>query len=306
MEYNDIYLYGMIALTSSFLLDGGFIKPDEYSEIKAKYCFPGGETGTCATVLASLGSSVKMDGNHIGYNAAPILRDFYKDKSVNLESLYFDSDYEGIEDYVIIADDIRSPMGTFGRFFQDAYVTGDRKWNKPKEEDIAHCTTAAIDPFFWDDSDLAAQYCIKHKKPYVTIDCKYDSYIHRHSAVSVISGEVIQNTYPDKTREDLFPLFQESGGGLTIITNGGKEFYYGRKGEKMKSFVPYKVDVVSTLGAGDTFKAGCVYALSRGMNDDELIRFASACSAIAISRYPLQLNPPTLLEIENLMVDKML
>lgn len=301
MKNHDIYLYGMIVITSSFLLNGGFIKPDEYSEIKEKYRSPGGETGTCATVLTSLGSSVKMDGTHIGYNAAPVLRDFYKDKSVNLESLYFDSDYEGIEDYVIIADDVRSPMGTFGRFFHDAYVTGDRKWNKPKEEDIANCTTAAIDPFFWDDSDLAAQYCVKHKKPYVTIDCKYDSYIHRHSAVSVISGENIQNNYPDKTREELFPLFQENGGNLTIITNGGKEFFYGRKGEKMKSFVPYKVDVVSTLGAGDTFKAGCVYALSKGMNDDELVRFASACSAIAISRYPLQLNPPTLLEIENLM-----
>jgi len=301
---NYIYLYGMIAVSSSFLLEGGFLKPDEYSEIKAKYRFPGGETGTCATVLSSLGAYVKMDGIHIGCNVAPVVRDFYKDKSVNLDSLYFDDSYEGLEDYVIIADDTRTPMGTFADFFVSAYKSGVRHWNKPKESDIEGCTAAAIDDFFWDDSELAAQYCVKHGKPYVTIDCKYDSYIHRHAAVSVISGEGIQNNYPDKTREELFPLFCENSDGLTVITNGGNEFFYGRKNGEIKRFTPYKVNVVSTLGAGDSFKAGCTYGISKGMNDDELVRFASACSAVAISRYPLQLAPPTIGEIEHLMYNK--
>lgn len=292
-----IYLYGMTLASTSFLLDNGFLQPDEYSEIKVKYRLPGGETGTCATVLASLGESVKLDGNHIGYNVTPVIKDFYKDKSVNLDSLYFDDSYEGLEDFIIIADHVRSPMGTFGHYFSN----GERRWNKPKEIDIENCTVAAIDPFFMEESQLVAEYCVKHGKPYVTIDCKYDSYIHHNAAVSVISGECIQNTYPDKTREELFPLFQENGGGLTIITNGGKGFCYGRKGETMKTFEPYKVHVVSTLGAGDTFKAGCTYALSKGMNDDELVKFASACSAVAISRFPLPLNPPTMEEITELI-----
>ena len=96
-------------------------------------------------------------------------------------------------------------------------------------------------------------------------------------------------------------MFQENGNGLTIITNGGKEFCYGRKGGEIKSFQPYKVDVKSTLGAGDSFKAGCTYALAMGMNDDELVRFASACAAAAISRFPLQLDPPTVSETEKMM-----
>ena len=57
----------------------------------------------------------------------------------------------------------------------------------------------------------------------------------------------------------------------------------------------------STLGAGDTFKAGCVYGLLHGMKDDELVRFASACSAIAISRFPLPLNPPKPEEVQRLI-----
>lgn len=290
----------MIVYSNSFLLSE-FVKPDEYSEIQESYSFPGGETGTCATVLSSLGVNVTLNGNHIGRKIEPLVRNFYKDKSVNLDYLYFDENYEGIEDYVLIANDTRTPMGTFQKFYASASNDGLRRWNKPKEEEMLNCDAAAIDPYFMDDSDLAAELCVKHEIPYVTIDCKYNSFMHQNSAVSVISGEGIQNHYPGKTREELFPLFQEDGGGLTIITNGGKEFFYGRKGGKIKSFQPFKVDVVSTLGAGDTFKAGCTYALSMGMNDDELVKFASACSAVAISRYPSQLNPPTIAEINNLI-----
>lgn len=295
---SDVYLYGMILASTSFLLKGGFIKPDKYSEISAKYRLPGGETGTCATVLASLGANVRVDGNHIGYEVEPLLREFYKDKTVQLDSLYFDSNYRGLEDYIIIADGVRSPIGTFVEF----YSSGKNQWNIPKEEDIAGCKVAAIDPYFGDASDVAAQYCVKHGKQYVTIDCKYDSYMHQNAAITLISGEGIQNNYPGLTRDELLPLYIESSNGLTIITNGSNQFCYGRKGQEIRRFNPFKVQVVSTLGAGDTFKAGCVYGLLNGMHDDKLVRFASACSAVAISRFPLPLNPPKLEEIEKLLL----
>lgn len=301
MSRFDIYCYGMIVISHSLLLEGDFLKPDEYSELAAAYRFPGGETGTCATVLASLGADVKIDGTHIGGADEAFVRDFYRDKPVALDSLCFDGEFAGLEDYVIVHGDTRTPMGTFGDFYARAWQTGTRHWNKPKEADIADCKAAAIDPFFWDDSDLAAEYCVKHGKPYVTIDCKYDSFIHKHAAVSVISGEGLCNNYPGKTREELFERYLDGSGGLTIITNGSREFIYGRKGEKPRRFMPYKVENAKTLGAGDTFKAGCVYALMKNMPDDELVSFASACAAAAISKYPLQLDPPALSEVKALI-----
>ena len=51
----DAYLFGQILGTHSFLLKDGFLQPDEYSEIQEQYFLPGGETGTAATVLDSLG-----------------------------------------------------------------------------------------------------------------------------------------------------------------------------------------------------------------------------------------------------------
>ncbi|MBQ8176436.1 MAG: carbohydrate kinase family protein [Oscillospiraceae bacterium] len=298
MSY-EVYMHGQVLGTHSFWLKGDFLKPDEYSEIKAKYFLPGGETGTAATVLASLGVNVKIDGTHIGTEVAPLLKEFYKDKSVDLSSLYFDPDYEGLMDYVVIAGLVRSPMGVF----QSLYEPGaKRRWDMPKEADIAACKVAAIDPFFIEATQAAAELCVKHSKPYVTIDCRHDSYLHQHCAVNVVSKECTDSEqYKGKSVEKIYELMVANTDGLVIITRGEKEMLYGRKGQPMKKMNPFTVEVKSTLGAGDTFKAGCVYGLLHGMTDDELVRFASACSAIAISRFPLPLNPPTIEEVEKMI-----
>lgn len=294
----EVYLHGQILGTHSFLLKGEFVQPDEYAEIKAKFFLPGGETGTATTVLASLGAYVKMDGTHIGTQVAPLLKEFYKDKTVDLSSLYFDPDYEGLMDYVIIAGLVRSPMG----FFQTLYESGEKRWNMPKEEDIAGCKVAGIDPYFQEETQAAAELCVKYNKPYVTIDSRHDTYLHQNCAVNVVSKECT-HAYLEEgySLEGIFEKLVETTEGLVIITSGEKDMLYGRKGQPVKRMKPFEVEVKSTLGAGDTFKAGCVYGLLKGMTDDELVRFASACSAIAISRFPLPLNPPTLEEVERLL-----
>ena len=295
----DVYMHGQILGTHSFLLKGEFLQPDKYSEIKSKYFLPGGETGTAATVLSSLGVNVKIDGTHIGTEVAPLLREFYKDKTVDLSSLYFDPDYEGLMDYVVIAGLVRSPMGVFQSLYEPDAI---RRWNMPNEEDIADCKVAAIDPFFIEATQITAELCVKHNKPFVTIDCHHDSYLHQHCAVNVVSKECTESEqYKDKSIEEIYKLLTDNTDGLVIITRGEKEMIYGRKGQLMKKMKPFYVEVKSTLGAGDTFKAGCIYGLLNGMNDDELVRFASACSAIAISRFPLPLNPPTMEEIKELL-----
>ncbi len=298
MNY-EIYMHGQILGTHSFLLKGEFLKPDEYSEIKAKYFLPGGETGTAATVLSSLGATVKIDGTHIGTEVAPLLKEFYKNKTVDSSSLYFDPDYEGLMDYVVIAGLVRSPMGVF----QSLYEKGAKKrWNMPKEEDIKNCKVAAIDPYFLEETQAAAELCVKYNKPFVTIDCRHDSYLHKHCAVNVVSKECTgSEQYKDKSIEEIYELLTDNTDGLVIITRGEKEMIYGRKGQPMKKTLPFSVEVKSTLGAGDTFKAGCIYGLLHDMSDDEIVRFASACSAIAISRFPLPLNPPTLEEVKELL-----
>ena len=93
----------------------------------------------------------------------------------------------------------------------------------------------------------------------------------------------------------------ETAEGLAVLTQGGGDMLYGRKGETVHRMKPFSVEVKSTLGAGDTFKAGCVYGLLQGMSDEELVRFAGACAAVAISRFPLPLHPPRLAEVQALV-----
>ncbi len=295
-----VYLFGQILGTHSFLLKDGFLQPDEYAEIGAQYFLPGGETGTAATVLASLGADVKMDGTWIGTEVAPMLKEFYSGKSVDLSSVKFWEEDKGVMDYVVIAGLVRSPMGRF----QTLFSSGKRWWNVPREEDIAEAKAAAIDPFFGDDSLLAADLCVKHNVPYVTIDSPHTSKLHQQAAINVVSKECTSEHYKGMPAEEIMEKLKETSAGLTIITQGGGEMLYARKGEPTRTMKPFDVEVKSTLGAGDTFKAGCVYALLKGLNDEETVRFASACSAIAISRFPLPLNPPTLSEVEGLTAQK--
>jgi len=299
MAKNDVYMHGQILGTYSFLLKDGFLEPDEYSEIKEKYFLPGGETGTAATVLASFGVNVKIDGTHIGTVVAPLLKEFYKDKTVDLSSLYFDPSYEGLMDYVVIAGLVRSPMGMFQALYEPGAA---KRWSMPKEDDVIDCKVAAIDPFFMEETQSVAELCKKHQKPYVTIDCRHDTYLHKNSAINVISKECTSYYFENGINiDDIYQLMIDNTDGLVIITSGEKEMIYGRKGQPMKKMKPFTVDVRSTLGAGDTFKAGCIYGLLKNMSDDELVRFASACSAIAISRFPLPINPPTLEEVNSLL-----
>ena len=291
------YLFGQILGTHSFLLKDGFLQPDEYSEIGEQYFLPGGETGTAATVLDSLGVSVRMDGTFIGTQVAPMLKDFYANKNVDLSPVHFMEDDKGVMDYVVIAGLVRSPMGRF----QTLFSSGKRWWSVPRVEDIAGCKAAAIDPFFGEETLLAAQICVKLGIPYVTIDAPHESYLHKHAAINVVSKECTGSHYQGMTPEAVMELMQQEAEGLTILTQGGGEMLYGRKGEALHRRKPFDVEVRSTLGAGDTYKAGCVYALLHGMSDDDTVRFASACSAVAISRFPLPLNPPRLEEVQAIL-----
>lgn len=293
----DAYLYGMILKTNSFLLDGEYPKADTYGEITKKYALPGGETGTCATVLLSLGRSVKMDGTHMGRTTMPFIKDFYADKKCDLSSLTLDEGFDGLEDHVIVAGNTRTPLGEFRAFYRAPV----HRWNAPRKEDIANCTVAGLDPYFFEDSINAAQLCHELGKPYVTIDCAYDGPMHQRSAINVVSDEFYRGHYNQEERDEVLQKYMDASDGLTIFTLGSKEIRFGRKGGKIHSFEPYQVDVVSTLGAGDTFKAGCVYALWAGMDDRSVVRFASACASVAITRFPLPLNPPQLFEVLMLM-----
>lgn len=297
MYKHDIYLYGMNLITTMYLLEGSYPKPDFYSEIKKSYVFPGGETGNCAIVLASFGCHVKIDGTYLGRRTRDPFLNFFSSLQVDTSRLYFDETFEGLEDLVIIDKSTRTVFGRFNAYFSD----GMRRWSKPCVDDIRNAKVVGLDPFFDTESAVVAKHCHELNKKYVTIDCKPESELHQYAAATIISNEFIKNNYEHSDIDILYSEYISSSNALVIFTFGSSAICFGRKNEPLRRIIPYQIEVESTLGAGDTFKAGVIYGILNNMEDEEIVKFAAATAATVCSRFPLGLNPPNIDDIYKLI-----
>jgi len=298
MPKYDIYLYGMTLVSTMNLLNGPYPEADTYGEIKQSYILPGGETGSCSIVLAALGCTVKIDGNFQGSKTKDILNQYLVNKfGIDMSGVYIDPSFDGVQDMILIDSNTRTCFGTFGAFFDDEI----KRWNVPVRRDIENAKVVGLDPFFMEQSDLVAKYCHELGKKYVTIDCRPETIIHKYSEVNVVSNEFIKSNFPDISVEELFKTYTENTEGLVIFTFGSREIMFGRRNGPIHSFKPYKVEIQSTLGAGDSFKAGVIYGVLKEMSDEYIVKFAAATAATACSRFPLALNPPSLEIIDELI-----
>ena len=83
-----------------------------------------------------------------------------------------------------------------------------------------------------------------------------------------------------------------------IVTGGGERLWYGRRGTPPAGFAPFAIDERDTTGAGDSFRAGAVYGLLHGFDDQRLVRTASAVAALVCESVPSFLASPTEPELE--------
>lgn len=298
MCMNDVYLYGMSVFTTMHLLKDNMPESDGYGEIKKSFSFPGGETGNSAIVLSSYGCRVKIDGPYLGTHTHQPLTNFFNTINVDTSSMYFDQSFTGVEDLVLIDKSTRTVFGKFEAYFSES---GGHRWNAPKKADIENAKVVGIDPFFMEESILASKYCHELGKKYVTIDCPADSLLHKYASAIVISNEFIRNNYKDENIEELFTKYTSASDALVIFTFGSKSIYYGRRNEPIHKMSPYLIEVESTLGAGDTFKAGVIYGILKAMEDKDIVSFAAATAATVCSHFPLALNPPKLQDIYSLI-----
>jgi sugar/nucleoside kinase (ribokinase family) len=301
MMQNDVYVYGMTVLSTIHLLKGTFPAPDGYQEIQETFVMPGGEAANCAIVLGNLGVRVSLDGCYLAEQTEEPILGYLTDRNIDCSNMVREQDFDGWRDIVFCDGEHRT---VFGWFVADLFG-GRRLWTIPSETSIKDSQCVALDPFFGEQSTLVAQLCLKHRKDYVTIDCHWDSMVAQHARAIVCSREFLDREYPQSDYIQLLDKYRETCKGLVIFTFGRKNILYSSpdRGHRL-TFTPFEVKVVDTLAAGDTFRAGVVYGVLKGMPDDETVRFASACAAIVCTRFPSIRQPPEMAEIVDLIASR--
>lgn len=82
-----------------------------------------------------------------------------------------------------------------------------------------------------------------------------------------------------------------------IMTNGAQGVYY-HNGTKIVHVPSYKVNVVDTTGAGDSFNGALAYSLLAGYDLSEAIRFSNKAASKTVQDVGAQTAMPTIPELE--------
>jgi sugar/nucleoside kinase (ribokinase family) len=290
----DVYLFGMTVLSTIHRCASGLPFSGGYAEVSETHVCPGGEAMNAAMLLSGLGLQTALGGPAWGTETREVLGRYARQYGIDVSAVSLDDGYAGVRDIVLVDGSERAVLGWFGRYFSET----PRRWGEPDARAIASSRIVAIDPYFPDSSERAAELARSADKPYVTIDCPYDGALHGSSAATVISREYRAQRYPTVPDEALFTEYASRARGLCIFTAGSDSIRFGRAGGAVERFAPFLVNVKSTLGAGDTFRAGVVYGLLRGFSDRECVRFAAGLAALLCTRLPIADNVPALSEVE--------
>jgi sugar/nucleoside kinase (ribokinase family) len=287
---SQVYLYGMISPSTLYVLrsDFEFPKANEYAEIASILPSVGGEAANSAICLSKFGVATKLDGNWISLRDAEKLFGLLEPFGIDTSRLSIRAG-GGTHEIVIADQETRTVFGNYASFH-----AGPKQWNDPRPEDIEQASVVCLDPFFRDESRMVAELCVKHKKPYVTLDCRYDDFLAEHAACIVISHELRNQSYPGHDHRQLFEAYQANCEGLVIFTFGSEPLWYARNGGKVETFRPYRVKAIDTTGAGDSFRGAVAYGILQNWPDERIVEFASAVAACVCLTCPHTLNAPRL------------
>lgn len=93
-----------------------------------------------------------------------------------------------------------------------------------------------------------------------------------------------------------------AGAGIKkLVVKMGSEGALLVAGGRVEHLPAFRIDAVDSTGAGDAFTAGLAVALSEGTADEEAVRFANACGALAVSVLGAQPSMPGRAEVDELL-----
>jgi sugar/nucleoside kinase (ribokinase family) len=302
---SDVYCFGHVSTGVILRLKGSFPASDGYGEIVETLENHSGEAAGSALVLARLGDSVTIEGNWIG--DVPECRrtlDFLRGRGIDCSGLVVKPGYRGVTEYVISDGHSRT---VFGRYGDLLFTT--RQWEMPDQARIRLARIVCVDPLFGDATLVVARTANAAGLPLVSSDARPDSELSAACSLMVISGEFLQREYPavledSAAREALFAEYQAKCPGLVIFTSGSRPLWFARRGQLRREQSPFKVEVVDSAGAGDSFRGAMIHGLLRGWSDEVCVRYACAVAALVCTTAPGCVNSPTTVEVDRFLRER--
>ena len=116
--------------------------------------------------------------------------------------------------------------------------------------------------------------------------------------------EIFSLKYSDKNYFDnIIKLKKDKNLQNIILTLGDKGSILFDKMNKITEISAYKVKAIDTTAAGDSFLGGFITKLCETKNVEEALKFATAVSAIVVTRKGAQDSIPTREEVENFLIE---
>lgn len=107
----------------------------------------------------------------------------------------------------------------------------------------------------------------------------------------------LRSLYGDIGAPGLVDALAAEYGVSVVITSGADGSYYRDPGQPTRHVPAIPVDVVDTVGAGDAFHGGLLYALSRGETLADAVLLGTRCGAAACLKFGARSSMPTMDEL---------
>jgi sugar/nucleoside kinase (ribokinase family) len=294
----DVVGIGASALDNLSVIDGYPIE-DERIEVEGFTWQGGGNVATALVAVARLGGNTCFHG-FIGddENTRTILEGF-KREGVDVRHIKIK---KGLNPYAFILINKRNSSRTILYSRKDVPIFR----GEDVDSRVLRNTKVILIDTYYDEASFRASEIAKERGISVVIDAEWVTphcQETMNNATHVIASKSFALEYTGKKNSsDIEQVLKEIAGKTTCpficITLGNKgSIAFDRNNGEVYRQAAFKVDVSDTTGAGDVFHGTFSYLLTKGYAIGELIRYSSACAAMACREIGGRRGIPTMEEL---------
>ncbi len=294
MDTCDVFCYGEIGVDNIIQVDS-LPSPELAVFPKSDSYHVGGAAANTAIWLAALGVKVRLCGNAIG-------RDDYGDLIISKLSRCTEIDRSLVEQ----RQEVATP-------FTRAIVTPDGErsflifWypQAPKvpltREMLGSARYFALDLYGGPERAAAAQLAYESGLSTAIGDVIWpDHPVLPFTSIAANSGPYIRQNFPGVDLRQHGRKLHAKSRGMIITTDGPNEVHAIDTQGRGFTVQPPVVEAVDATGAGDAFRSGLLYGLSRGMDLPRALCWAVAAGSLKVSNLGAATTLPEFDEIEAL------